>query len=149
MGTNSTIAVIDLFAGPGGLGEGFSAYRVRGAGHPFRIAMSVEMDEHAHRTLRLRSFFRQYATKGTRVPQTYYSVLRGEASESNLADGRCAASWAAAECEAIRAELGTMDGETLVDDRIRTDRLDKAMRPAVFLGGPPCQTCLGILKDTP
>lgn len=139
MGTDSNIAVIDLFAGPGGLGEGFSAYRSRGSGHPFRIAMSVEMNEHAHRTLRLRSFYRQYATKDTRVPEVYYNLLRGTAAESDLASGRCAASWEAAAEEAMRAELGTLDGDTLVDDRIQAEQLDKASRPVVLLGGPPCQ----------
>ena len=67
--TDSNLAVIDLFAGPGGLGEGFAAYRSRGAGRPFTIAMSVEKDKHAHRTLRLRSFYRQYVTRG--APETH------------------------------------------------------------------------------
>lgn len=139
MGTNRDIAVIDLFAGPGGLGEGFSAYAARGSGRPYRIAMSAEMDEHAHRTLRLRSFFRQYATRGARVPEAYYNVLRGTASETDLANGRCAASWEAAEREALRAELGTPEGNTLVDDRIQAERLGRGSRPVVLLGGPPCQ----------
>lgn len=45
------LPVVDLFAGPGGLGEGFSALehdRVR-----FDVVLSVEKDPAAHRTLRL------------------------------------------------------------------------------------------------
>lgn len=128
MGKDSSIAVIDLFAGPGGLGEGFSSYRLRGVGHPFKIAMSVEMDEHAHRTLRLRSFFRQYATHGDRVPEAYYHVLRGNASEAQLATGKCSARWEAAEQEAFRAELGMPADDMLVDAHIWPERLDRTER---------------------
>lgn len=42
-----TIPVIDLFAGPGGLGEGFSALtdsQGRQRRHPFKIALSIEKD---------------------------------------------------------------------------------------------------------
>ena len=102
MTTDGDIAVIDLFAGPGGLGEGFSALRLRGRGHPFRIALSVEMDRHAHRTLTLRSFHRRYSTSGFRVPEAYYKLLRTEADESELAGGRCAAAWESAQHEAMQ-----------------------------------------------
>ena len=55
------IPVIDVFAGPGGLGEGFSALRDSRSGLPiFKIALSIEKDHVAHLTLRLRSFFRQF-----------------------------------------------------------------------------------------
>src|SRR5436190_16116937 len=43
------IPVIDLFAGPVGLGEGFAAYE--DAGLQFRKAISIEKDACAHRTL--------------------------------------------------------------------------------------------------
>lgn len=47
--------MIDLFAGPGGLGEGFSQYP-NGGHRGFRIALSIENDPFAHRTLTLRAF---------------------------------------------------------------------------------------------
>lgn len=141
MGTNSAIAVIDLFAGPGGLGEGFSAYRVRGAGHPFRIAMSVEMDEHAHRTLRLRSFFRQFSTRGDHVPEDYYHILRGTLPEIELSTGKWSQHWRAAEDEALCAELGTSDGDIAVGARIRAKKLNRPGGPVVLLGGPPSRRC--------
>ena len=55
------IKIIDLFAGPGGLGEGFCGIKES----PFEISMSVEFEDNAHATLKLRSFFRKpYKTGG-------------------------------------------------------------------------------------
>ena len=81
MPENSTIPVVDLFAGPGGLGEGFSAFQ-RGGRHPFDIRLSVEMDEHAHQTLLLRSFYRK--VRGTRAFHDYLHSFRGEISSDRL-----------------------------------------------------------------
>ena len=67
------IPVIDLFAGPGGLGEGFSAYACSGE-QPFRIKLSIEKDPAAYRTLWLRSFFRKFHRD--QVPDAYYNYLR-------------------------------------------------------------------------
>ena len=69
--------VIDLFAGPGGLGEGFSALSCQRK-QAFRVALSIEMEDHAHRTLELRSFFRQFSNG--KAPAEYYRFLRGEIS---------------------------------------------------------------------
>ena len=54
--SSKKIKVIDLFAGPGGLGEGFSNCRDNS---PFEIAMSVEFEKHAHKTLTLRALYRK------------------------------------------------------------------------------------------
>ena len=75
------IKVIDLFAGPGGLGEGFASFEDRGK-LPFQIVLSIEKDPTAFQTLKLRSFFRQF--KKEDVPDEYFQYLRGEIKRSVL-----------------------------------------------------------------
>jgi hypothetical protein len=45
------IPVIDMFVGPGGLGEGFASLRDSSGEPVFRIRLSVEKDSAAHKTL--------------------------------------------------------------------------------------------------
>ena len=128
----SQVPIVDLFAGPGGLGEGFSAL----AGNPFRIAISIEMEETAIETLRLRSFFRQFK-KGC-APAEYYDYLRGDVP---IADLRAVypCEWEQAQREVWQTELGAED-HSLVRARV-----DEALGTAsdtgdaVLIGGPPCQ----------
>jgi len=125
------IPIIDLFAGPGGLGEGFSALRDRSR-NPFRIGLSVEKDKAAHSTLLLRAFFRQF---NDGAPDEYYGHLRGEITRDELmsqfkteADTAKRESWLATLGEVCMDEL---------DRRVRT-AVGKA-RAWVLIGGPPCQ----------
>ena len=132
MRSNHVIPVVDFFAGPGGLGEGFSA-PIRGSGRPFRIMLSVEKDAAAHQTLELRAFFRQFDSRA--VPDDYYRMLRGDIARAALfaAYEREAD---AARKEAWCAELGATPASS-VRSRI-ADALQDA-DPWVLLGGPPCQ----------
>src|SRR5262245_59251263 len=77
-----TFPIIDLFAGPGGLGEGFSAFETRNGKPAFKIGLSIEKDPHAHQTLELRSFYRQFGKKN--IPVEYYDYLRGEINRDEL-----------------------------------------------------------------
>lgn len=131
------IPVIDLFAGPGGLGEGFSECMVGGR-RPFRIAISIEMDEHAHETLQLRSFYRQYRSTGRKVPEAYYQVLRGELTIKELAS-RCPETWKRADEEAVRATLGNDVDDRRIRKTIQERLRDMGDGPRVVIGGPPCQ----------
>jgi DNA (cytosine-5)-methyltransferase 1 len=128
-----TVPIIDLFAGPGGLGEGFSALRSQEGSPVFNIALSIEMDEAAHRTLELRSFFRQFADRS--APDDYYLHLQGELSRQELFDRHSEQS-SAAKREAWNAELGKADPAE-VDRRIK-ESLSGATVWALC-GGPPCQ----------
>src|SRR5262245_26256819 len=139
MATDGTIPVIDLFAGPGGLGEGFTRVLDHRGRRVFRLALSIEMDEFAHRTLRLRSFFRQFPPG--EVPDAYYRYLRGEDGfhSQELLFEHCPTQAAAASFEAWRATLGETSA-ALVSERVsRALRRHPKSKPWIMIGGPPCQ----------
>jgi DNA (cytosine-5)-methyltransferase 1 len=128
------VPIIDLFAGPGGLGEGFSSLKSRGQSF-FEIGLSIEKDATAHQTLMLRTVFRRL--RGTRDVQHYYRYLQGEIDEITfrgipvVADAYRHAA-AVARC----MELGKFD-ETTIDEEIRAAL--KGRETWVLIGGPPCQ----------
>jgi len=135
------IPVIDLFAGPGGLSEGFSAYKPSPEPHPFDIRLSIEKDLHAHTTLQLRSFFRQFSHEPPfQVPPAYYKALQDTSRplQQRLAHlfDQYPKEAEHAKNVSWRIELGK-DNISTVRDRINSV-LDKA-DPWVLLGGPPCQ----------
>jgi DNA (cytosine-5)-methyltransferase 1 len=130
------IKVIDLFAGPGGLGEGFSAYQHNGK-NPFKIAISIEKETSAHRTLTLRSLFRQY--KHEEVPEGYYAFLRGELGRHpedelyQLPEIQDALENAKREAQQIT--LGE-DSQKTINKKI-SNAIGK--NECILIGGPPCQ----------
>ncbi len=131
------VPIVDLFAGPGGLGEGFSSIRAPEGHRAFRIALSIEKDPVAHRTLSLRAMFRHFA-RPEDVPDAYYDYLRGNCP-TRLELERHPAMREAAGAAASEARCATL-GET----PMRT--IDHWIRQAigghdewVLIGGPPCQ----------
>jgi DNA (cytosine-5)-methyltransferase 1 len=138
MDVTERVPVIDLFAGPGGLGEGFSSF-TRGSGESaFDVRLSIEKDAGAHSTLRLRSFFRQFPRGG--VPEQYYDSLRQADvplnSRLEQLYGEFPEEAKAAESEAWLAELGKT-GASVVRERLSNALADS--ENWVLLGGPPCQ----------
>ncbi len=134
------IPIIDLFAGPGGLGEGFSSVNHKEK-RVYDIKLSIEKDEFAHKTLLLRSFFRKFDKD--KVPNDYYDVLK----ESNLVKRE-----SLIEClfrdypeqakiateESWKVELGGSEyTPSEIDRKIRASL--KSSRDWVLIGGPPCQ----------
>ena len=106
---NGVVPVIDLFAGPGGLGEGFSSLCWPDGRPRFKVRLSIEKSAFAHQTLTLRAFFRQFASG--KVPGKFYDVLRGLATKDDLF-GRFPDQAQSAIAEAWHAELGeTSDAE--------------------------------------
>ena len=130
--THRAIPIIDLFAGPGGLSEGFSAFELSNGVKPFKIALSVEKDATAHQTLELRSFYRQF---GNRLPRQYFQYLRREITRSELFS-EFPQQTKRARKEAWHATLGKTS--TAEVDRRITESLGKAAE-WVLIGGPPCQ----------
>ena len=106
MPVGKPIPVIDLFAGPGGLGEGFCALG-RPAGIPrFSLRLSIEKNPIAHQTLELRAFFRQFPHG--KAPAAYYEYLRGRLGRNELFEAWPQAA-AEARREAWNVELGKVD----------------------------------------
>jgi DNA (cytosine-5)-methyltransferase 1 len=128
------VPVIDIFAGPGGLCEGFASL-VRGETREFDIRVSIEKDPVAHRTLSLRALFRSFPVG--KVPEAYYQYLRGEITRTHLeSDPEVKPFVDKAYGEARCAELGQNDHRE-IDGWIR-EGLD-GEKDWVLIGGPPCQ----------
>jgi DNA (cytosine-5)-methyltransferase 1 len=136
-----SIPVIDLFAGPGGLGEGFSAVTDDNGNRQFDIKLSIEKDFFAHQTLELRSFLRQFPVN--QFPEEYYRMIRE--NDSYKRDqlkkemfGLYEKEYKAAKEEAWQCELGHEDfPPEIVDARIETAL--RGNKNWVLIGGPPCQ----------
>jgi DNA (cytosine-5)-methyltransferase 1 len=125
--------VVDLFAGPGGLAEGFSALRDKDGERIFDISLSVEKERSAFATLRLRSFTRQFGS----LPDAYYDYIAGRISLARLKELH-PNEWKLATSETMMLELGTPEAQDAIDpvlDQIR----QAAEGAAILIGGPPCQ----------
>jgi DNA (cytosine-5)-methyltransferase 1 len=128
------IRVVDIFAGPGGLGEGFAAVS-DGHGKPaFDVVLSIEKDEDAHTTLQLRTFFRQFTGH---APKEYYQHVRGEIDLSALYKAHAPEAKRAADL-CWHATLGP-GGESDSEVRSRIARAVKGDTSWILIGGPPCQ----------
>ena len=119
------IPIIDLFAGPGGLGEGFSQ-----AG--FQIRLSIECDPQAHRTLQFRSFFRELLKRNGDSARDFFAS-GGNIDELFNAFPEQAED---AKNESWCARLGTTPDHE-VDKRI--ENAVEVSKKWVLIGGPPCQ----------
>jgi DNA (cytosine-5)-methyltransferase 1 len=128
------IPIIDLFAGPGGLGEGFSSY-TNASSSPFQIALSIEKDPVAHKTLKSRALFRQLKKNGNL--EEFYKFIRSDESDlSEYLDGKSFKNEInKAELEARKLELGPDDDkiQILIRDNLKKEK------NFVLIGGPPCQ----------
>ncbi len=124
--------IVDLFAGPGGLGEGFSALDCKEFS-TFHSIVSIEHDEFAHKTLLLRHFFRSFGQR--KAPREYYEYISGEISKTVLIE-KYPEQWKKAEASALRISLGLRNHDFV--KQIIDRRLGKT-RKWVLVGGPPCQ----------
>ncbi|MFK3788633.1 DNA cytosine methyltransferase [Pseudomonas piscis] len=134
--TNETlpepIQIVDLFAGPGGLGEGFAS---SGDGNRFETVVSAEMDPIARETLKLRAFYRLLKLKNPARLNDYYDFCNGITDKPFSAASET--QWIEADGEARRITLGSEAGDNELD-AILDAHLDRS-RPWVLIGGPPCQ----------
>ena len=101
------------------------------AGRRFSIRLSIEKDAHAHSTLTLRAFFRQFPE--AEVPPGYYRYLRGEISRAKLFEQfpkQAANAVAEAQCRTLGSDAEISD---LIGARLA------GTKNWVLIGGPPCQ----------
>lgn len=136
------IPIIDLFAGPGGLGEGFMSLKNEECKSVFDIKLSIEKDRNAHKTLCFRSFYRQFKKNNKQVPKDYYSALKvpnltkREGLIEEILDRYDEG--ANAKKEARLIELGSKEWPAKVVDQLIKDQLD-GIKDWILIGGPPCQ----------
>lgn len=129
-----TYSVVDIFAGPGGLAEGFSSVPGADGARAFHIALSIEKEAAAHSTLQLRSFLRQF---GDALPDAYYRYINDGGDEPDWA-ALFPKQWSAAIDEAWKLELGDEDPETRLNPRLDEIRAESGGN-VILIGGPPCQ----------
>lgn len=127
------IPIVDLFAGPGGLGEGFSSVD---NGDAFKILVSAEMDSAAHQTLRLRSFFRLLKRNDPESMESYYRFCNGESEKPWDENNKWA--WDQSNKEARKITLGSEEGNQELESILDASGISKDV-PWVLIGGPPCQ----------
>lgn len=125
--------LVDVFAGPGGLGDGFLSRTDGKGGARFKSALSVEKDADAHSTLTLRHFVRAFGPRG--FPEDYYRYLANEITLEQLYKAH-PEEHASATNSARMITLGEgshSEVRTILNSRLR-DRERWAL-----VGGPPCQ----------
>jgi DNA (cytosine-5)-methyltransferase 1 len=125
--------LIDLFAGPGGLGEGFGALD---QGKTFQIGVSAEMEASAHATLTLRSLYRHLKRQGDQKGlATYYDFCNSDTAPHPR--DKLISAWKMATEEAQQLTLGKRSDNKIIYDLINARRLNG--EETVVIGGPPCQ----------
>lgn len=131
----TTYPVVDLFAGPGGLGEGFCSMRCPSDSgrYAFRTAISIEKEKYAHATLKLRHFYREFHPEG--VPDEYYEYLAGNKSREEMFKA-CPEEAATADKSAWKCTLGE---ESHYEVKKRIASRISGRNKWVLVGGPPCQ----------
>lgn len=127
--------VVDVFAGPGGLGEGFLAHRDTRETR-FKSALSIEREDSAHETLTLRHFLRAFPDDEFR--EGYYDYLADKLTLDEL--------YAAHPDERSSAKASARKIALGADSHVEVKRLlGKKLRGQArwpLVGGPPCQAYL-------
>ena len=128
------VGIVDLFSGPGGLGEGFASLLDSAGLSRFSLEVSIEKEQSAHATLLLRSFIRKF---GNNLPPEYHEFLNGSIKEPDW-HRLYPNEWMAAKEEVKCLELGTTEAKKFLKYRIACIRAKYGDR-IVLIGGPPCQ----------
>lgn len=125
----SKFYAIDLFAGCGGLSEGFTQ-----AG--FKVIAQIEMDKWACETLRTRHLY--HKLKEVKKSSLYKQFLRGYMSRDEILE-KFPEIANSINYAVIEAEFGKVKLEEILDKINETRKINGARRLNVVIGGPPCQ----------
>ena len=128
-----TYPIVDLFAGPGGLGEGFASVDGPKGESRFCSAASIENNQFAYKTLLLRHFFRAFPPG--EAPAAYYDYLGRDIDAEKLFRTH-PKQLSTAQESALQISLGSKSHEKV--RKIIAGRLG-GKRKWVLVGGPPCQ----------
>lgn len=128
------VNVVDLFAGPGGLGEGFSSFNSEHLA--FKIRMSVESEASAHKTLTLRAFYRLLKRAG--LESSYHEYLEGRVSEGELKELHPNL-WEQASAETMYGPTALGKDNDKIKSNLEQLKREFADEPWMVIGGPPCQ----------
>lgn len=132
------IPVIDLFAGPGGLNEGFSSLPPDDMGVSFDTKVSFEMDGYACETLRVRETYRQLCKNDNDVAP-YFDFIQGHKTWNEVFTGEFKEAYDHASNHVRQLELGESNRPE-ADAVIEAELGSESDRPHwVLIGGPPCQ----------
>ena len=129
-----SIPVVDIFAGPGGLGEGFSSVKNEKGEYAFHTVVSAEMEESARKTLRLRAFKRLLEREGGKDP---LRLLHDYYVTGDLKPLKEHPLWEKADGEALQLTLGNDEDNNKLDQILIKAKLFE--KNWVLIGGPPCQ----------
>ena len=143
-----TVPIIDLFAGPGGLGEGFS----RSSQAQFEIAVSIEKDPMASQTLRLRAAHRALRRMNPdNNTWKLWDEIVEKAPWNELFEKLASAGneHLRAACEHAQGEVWNFEMSPLNREQVSSEirkRLSPYLKDGgqlpdnlVLIGGPPCQ----------
>lgn len=127
--SKSEFYAVDLFAGCGGLSEGFTQ-----AG--FKVIAQIEMDDNACETLRTRHLY--YELKKRHKRDLYNQFLKGEISGDYIT-GLFPKIEKSIKRSVIQAEFGKIRLKKLFATIDRARKYHNADRFHLVMGGPPCQ----------
>ncbi|MEZ9602067.1 DNA cytosine methyltransferase [Vibrio sp. 10N.261.55.A10] len=130
------VLVIDLFAGPGGLGEGISSVTDTNGNKPFQIGVSVEKEPSAHKTLTTRAFYRKIKELDS-GSEDYFNYVRGKLTRDEIFELYPQQAQEAV-YETLEEPRALGEDNELIHTRIR-ELLTAHQGPKIVIGGPPCQ----------
>jgi DNA (cytosine-5)-methyltransferase 1 len=126
---NKILSAVDVFAGCGGLSEGFTS-----AG--FEVAGYLERDKWACETIRTRIMF--YKLRTSRRLSLYHGYIKGEISREEVRNKFPEIS-DQIECAVIEKEFGRHDYSQIISSIRVALKAQGIEQVNVLLGGPPCQ----------